>query len=190
MITLLRNCLPLLTFVFLAFSYTPGASAESAACSSKSGSRQCLICNCIFETEGEPLEGKIAVATVVFARSKGQAEFPANTLCGTIWQKSQFSWTIGYLGRTRMMTQKQMSTPQFNQCVRVADSMLAHPPVTGPLWYHADHVKPGWAKNVKFVRKIGNHIFYTDPKQPIFSIPTTLPTTFLSSPFKPSGAKQ
>ena len=31
----------------------------------------------------------------------------------------------------------------------------------GALWYHADYVKPSWAKHKKITTEIGDHIFYT-----------------------------
>ena len=35
-------------------------------------------------------------------------------------------------------------------------------PTAGALWYHADYVKPRWAKALSRGPKIGRHIFYVD----------------------------
>ena len=35
--------------------------------------------------------------------------------------------------------------------------------VQGATHYHADYVNPGWHRSMKFVKKIGRHIFYNDP---------------------------
>ena len=37
-------------------------------------------------------------------------------------------------------------------------------PTRGALWYHADYVKPSWAKALSRVTKIGRHIYYRHPQ--------------------------
>ncbi|NJP22432.1 MAG: cell wall hydrolase [Hydrococcus sp. CRU_1_1] len=105
-------------------------------------STQCdrFSCSDYFESKGESLAGQLAVARVVIARSKS-GRFPS-TLCGVVYQKSQFSFVRG----GGMPPISQASTHWRNA---VAISKIAlndswKSPVEGALFFHARHVSPGW----------------------------------------------
>ena len=50
----------------------------------------------------------------------------------------------------------------FNFALMIVQGKLRLLDITdGALWYHADYVKPSWAKHKKITTEIGDHIFYT-----------------------------
>ena len=119
-----------------------------------SAEERCLAGAVYFESKGESLAGQLAVARVVIARSKS-GRFPS-TLCGVVYQKSQFSFVRG----GGMPPISQASTHWRNA---VAISKIAlndswKSPVEGALFFHARHVSPGW--RLTRIGSIDNHIFY------------------------------
>lgn len=88
-------------FVFLVAYFTLSfAKANIISNCNVRDERTCMICNCFFETRGESLRGKHAVADVVMLRVR-MREFP-NSVCGVVHQNNQFSWTRE--GRSRPVT--------------------------------------------------------------------------------------
>lgn len=115
---------------------------------------RCLAGAVYFESKGEPLEGQMAVAHVVLNRVES-GRF-AGSVCGVVYQKSQFSFVRG--GRMPSIPE---GSEQWKTAVAVAKVALADAwdsPVGGALYFHADYVSPGWKR--ARVRTIGNHIFY------------------------------
>lgn len=188
----IRVSLFILTFVFICFGAT-SAFAQNNECkygTGADGNRQCLVCNCYFETIGESFEGKLAVAKVVLARLKSP-KFPLHanvehSICGMVYEPSQFSWTIGYRSKSRYM---KLPNDKFQQCQEAVDAAVRYPPRAGPIWYHADYVDPSWAKNLRspswaskngmvISRKtIGHHIFYSNAREPLYSWPSNFEQT-------------
>lgn len=119
-----------------------------------SGEERCLAGAVYFESKGEPLEGQMAVAHVILNRvSSGRF---AGSICGVVYQKSQFSFVRG--GRMPSIPE---GSEQWKTAVAVAKTALADAwdsPVGGAMYFHATYVSPGW--NRARVRTIGNHIFY------------------------------
>ena len=137
----------------------------------------CLAHNVYFEAKNQGTGGWLAVAFVTLNRVK-DSRFP-NTICEVVhqgpskpsWQnpekqipirhKCQFSWycdgkpdVIGSLERyseilafTNLMLGQAISTPMID----ITD---------GATHYHADYVKPAWAKTKTKTIEIGDHIFY------------------------------
>jgi hypothetical protein len=115
---------------------------------------RCLAGAVYFESKGESLAGQLAVARVVMARSKS-GRFPT-TLCGVVYQKSQFSFVRGG-------GMPPISTGSNNWRNAVAISKIAlndswKSPVEGALFFHARHVSPGW--RLTRLGSVDNHIFY------------------------------
>ena len=102
----------------------------------------CLAEAVYFEARGEPLEGQLAVARVVVARSRSGL-FPAS-YCGVVLQRSQFSFV-----RDGMMPQPNTNSWEWRNAVAIAQ--MAHEgrrsPVEGALYYHATSVSPGWNRH-------------------------------------------
>jgi spore germination cell wall hydrolase CwlJ-like protein len=119
-----------------------------------SAEERCLAGAVYFESKGESLPGQLAVARVVIARSKS-GRFPS-TLCGVVYQKSQFSFVRGG-------GMPPISTGSNHWRNAVAISKIAlndnwKSPVEGALFFHARHVSPGW--RLTRIGSVDNHIFY------------------------------
>ena len=115
---------------------------------------RCLAGAVYFESKGESLAGQLAVARVVIARAKS-GRFPT-TLCGVVYQKSQFSFVRGG-GMPPIAT----GSTQWRNAVAISRIALENSwksPVEGALFFHARHVSPGW--RLTRIGSIDNHIFY------------------------------
>ena len=114
----------------------------------------CLAGAVYFESKGESLPGQLAVARVVMARAKS-GRF-ASTLCGVVYQKSQFSFVRGN-------SMPRIDTGSNNWRNAVAISKIAlndgwESPVEGALFFHARRVSPGW--RLTRLGTVDNHVFY------------------------------
>jgi hypothetical protein len=115
---------------------------------------RCLAGAVYFESKGESLNGQLAVARVVMARSRS-GRFPTS-LCGVVYQKSQFSFVRGG-GMPPIAT----GSNNWRNAVAISKIALANSwksPVEGALFFHARHVSPGW--RLTRLGSIDNHIFY------------------------------
>lgn len=114
----------------------------------------CLAGAVYFEAKSESLNGQLAVARVIVARSKS-GRFP-NSYCGVVFQPSQFSFVRG-----RAMPGISKGSKQWKNAVAIAQ--IAHSgawssPVEGALFFHAAYVSPGW--KLRRVGRVENHVFY------------------------------
>lgn len=128
------------------------------SCERSNDSYLCMMCNCMREAAGEPLEGKKLVGEVVKTRVQSGNPWP-DTICDVIYQEKQFSWTIHQ--RDRRSLPRQMSSSMM-ECAVATDATI-NSPGNGMDHYHADYVKPGWARSTcgrAKKTKIGRHIFY------------------------------
>lgn len=123
-----------------------------------SQSLDCLSENIYMEANNQDVAGKVAVAQVTLNRvNSGKFR---NSICATIYQKAQFSWT---LEKPRALRVRDLKG--YNESREVAKKVLLEgfrlPSIQKSTYYHADYIAvPYWAKNMKRVAKIGNHIFY------------------------------
>jgi spore germination cell wall hydrolase CwlJ-like protein len=130
----------------------------------KLAEENCLARAIYFEARSESELGQIAVAKVVLNRVK-DPEYP-NTICGVVYQGSgrrnscQFSFACDGL------PDDVRSASAWSQAKRLAKKTIAGDAKVAALTtatnYHADYVKPKWAKSMKRLVKIGRHIFYED----------------------------
>lgn len=119
-----------------------------------SNEERCLAGAVYFESKGESLTGQLAVARVILARANS-GRFPA-TLCGVVFQKSQFSFVRG-AGMPPIRT----GSKDWQEAVAISKIALNDSwksPVEGALFFHARHVTPGW--RLTRIGSIDNHIFY------------------------------
>ncbi|MAH30074.1 MAG: hypothetical protein CL959_05290 [Euryarchaeota archaeon] len=116
----------------------------------------CLALNVYFEARGEDLASQYAVAEVTLNRV-ASPDFP-DEICEVVWQRKQFSWT--HDGKSDKPKDKRA----WRRAVSVAGFALEDDGynVVGysALFYHADYVRPYWAKTYERVGKVGRHIFY------------------------------
>ena len=113
----------------------------------------CLATGVFFESQGEPLEGQLAVAQVILNRASS-GRF-ATTACGVLTQPSQFSFV------RRGVIPVAPRTAGWRTAVAIARIARANDwqsPAPGALFFHARYVSPGWTRPV--VARLGNHIFY------------------------------
>jgi len=115
---------------------------------------RCLAGAVYFESKGESLAGQLAVARVVMARANS-GRFPT-TLCGVVFQKSQFSFVRG-----GDMPPIATGSTHWRNAVAISKIALNgswKSPVEGALFFHARHVSPGW--RLTRLGSVDNHIFY------------------------------
>lgn len=125
---------------------------------------QCLAMNIYHEARGESIEGRMAVAYVTLNRMASD-RFP-DSICAVVKQggetrrhRCQFSWWCD--GRSdRPLDQQAWHDSVFSAIDAV---MFSQHDTTGKaLFYHADYVKPSWARKMTRTSRIGRHIFYRD----------------------------
>jgi spore germination cell wall hydrolase CwlJ-like protein len=128
----------------------------------------CLAQNIYYEARGSNLADQAAVADVVLNRVK-DTRYP-NTVCEVVHQgrkhangtmkrnQCQFSWYCD--GKSDYPTNKD-SWASAQQTAYMMLYLEQFRGITeGSTHYHADYVKPKWAKELQLVGRIGEHIFY------------------------------
>ena len=114
----------------------------------------CLAKNVYYEAGVESIEGKYAVAQVTINRLKAQRW--GNSICKVVHAPKQFSWTLRKhheKPRGAAWEDSRQVAAHILSGARVRPLLTAH-------HYHADYVRPKWAKNVAKIQQIGRHIFY------------------------------
>ena len=109
---------------------------------------KCLADNVYYEARGEPFEGQKMVARVVINRTLDE-HYPSD-VCAVVYQPYQFSWTL--------KKQKLPNIEQYEIAKLAVLEGLHHP--TEAIFYHAERVRPGWAKAKEFLEQQGKHRFY------------------------------
>lgn len=125
---------------------------------------KCLAEAIYFEARSEPERGQIAVAQVVLNRLKNPA-YP-NTICGVVYQNKhkrnacQFSFACD--GIPDRITEKGAWERSQALARRIMNDerTLYLDKVGASTHYHAQYVKPRWARFMNRKEKIGLHIFY------------------------------
>jgi spore germination cell wall hydrolase CwlJ-like protein len=124
--------------------------------------QRCLAEAIYFEARSEPEAGQAAVAQVVLNRVNSGL-YPSS-VCGVVYQNRnrhlacQFSFACE--GRSLRITEPD----SWRQAVRVArqvtDGTTYLADIGDATHYHANYVRPFWAKRLKRMDRIGHHIFY------------------------------
>lgn len=114
----------------------------------------CLAGAIYFESKSESLDGQLAVARVIVARSRS-GRFPAS-YCGVVYQPSQFSFVRG--GAMPPINKSSRDWQDAVRIARIADEGTWKSPVEGALFFHAARVSPGW--RLTRLARIGGHVFY------------------------------
>ena len=126
---------------------------ETMVAEAEDAQHRCLAQGVFYESRAESLEGQLAVAHVILNRARS-GRF-ADTVCGVLTQRGQFSFVRG----------GAIPTPrdgaQWRTALTIAQIAMEDDwasPVPGALFFHATRVSPGW--NRTRMGRIGNHIFY------------------------------
>jgi len=124
--------------------------------SSEPGSRQleCLAAGIYFESKSEPLAGQLAVGDVIANRAES-GRF-ADTYCGVLFQRGQFSFVHGHSWPNIRKESRQWKTAVA--IARIVDQDLKDSAAEGALYFHARRVHPAWHRQQ--VASIGNHVFF------------------------------
>ena len=142
--------------IFPVISHQQPLSTEQEVSMDLGQQIECMAKNLYYEAAMEPFEGKLAVAQVTMNRTQSP-QFP-KTVCGVVYQKGQFSWVTE---KVKGITNKYA----WEECMIVARKALTehklHDTIyrTKAMYYHNTTVNPAW--KLKYVAKIGNHLFYT-----------------------------
>lgn len=114
----------------------------------------CLAMNIYFESRAEPLPGQYAVAEVTLRRAKRAG----TSVCETVFQDAQFSWTRHSDGF------KVDNAVAWDTATRVAREVVRKPTdfSKGATHFHATYVAPSWSNKLCVTTRIGRHIFYKE----------------------------
>jgi len=115
----------------------------------------CLALNIYHEARDQSLAGQVAVAQVVINRVLHK-DYPS-TVCSVVKQRNQFSWLWDDI------SDKPYEKEAWILSKRVAKTVLDGVTieiVEGATHYHATSVNPSWAKKLKKIVQIDDHIFY------------------------------
>lgn len=124
--------------------------------------RRCLAEAVYFESRSEPETGQAAVAQVVLNRVSSGL-YPSS-VCGVVYQNRthykacQFSFACE--GRSLRVTDQE----SWATAVRVANAVMNGSTYIADVGrsthYHANYVRPRWARSLTRMDRIGRHIFY------------------------------
>lgn len=119
----------------------------------------------VAEAEGEPLEGRVAVAHV--AKNRLKAKVWGDTYSKVILAPKQFSCFNENDPRfkvcLRLLHNDRDDDPLWKECKYLALGVVAgliRDNTKGATHYHTTAVHPYWADSMKEVKQINNHIFY------------------------------
>jgi spore germination cell wall hydrolase CwlJ-like protein len=124
--------------------------------------QRCLAEAVYFEARSEPEEGQAAVAQVVLNRVRSGL-YPGS-ICGVVYQNRHrhlaCQFTFACEGKSLRISDRD----SWASAKRVAESVLEGrtylEDVGSSTHYHADYVRPRWARKLKKMDVIGRHIFY------------------------------
>ena len=120
----------------------------------------CMAKNLYYEAAMEPYEGKLAVAQVTMNRANS-SKFPS-TICEVVYQKTGSTYQFSWVGEKVSEVRNKYA---WEECLIVARKALTEAKLhdtiyrTQAMYYHNTSVNPAW--KLKYVAKIGNHLFYT-----------------------------
>ena len=123
---------------------------------------KCLAEAIYFESRSEPEEGQAAVAQVVLNRARSGL-YPTS-ICGVVYQNRhrrnacQFSFACE--GKALRVTEGESWRTASRIAREVLEGKTYVSDVGASTHYHANYVKPRWARALKKMDVIGHHIFY------------------------------
>jgi len=112
-----------------------------------------------FEARGEPFKGQVAVGHVIMNRVENR-DASVTEIVKAPWQ---FSWMNPGAERSRKVTDFDALVTCFKAALTCQAERLDGKDFFGADHYFGDYIpKPSWARDMKFVKKIGKHLFYKD----------------------------
>lgn len=125
---------------------------------------ECLARAVYFEARSESELGQLAVAKVILNRVK-DPDYP-KTICGVVYQGSgrrnscQFSFACDGLPDDVKSASAWANSKRIAQKAIAGDASVAA--LGSATNYHADYVRPRWAKTMRRMIQIGHHVFYEE----------------------------
>lgn len=125
---------------------------------------KCLSDNVYYEAPSESYQGRLAVATVTLNRAESK-HFP-NTICGVVYQRNkrgcQFSWVCE--------KPRKKDPVLYAKAEEVAEAALyknerAKGVESAVYFHHVRLGRPVWTLDLKRLKSIGAHVFYSWRKQ-------------------------
>jgi spore germination cell wall hydrolase CwlJ-like protein len=124
--------------------------------------QRCLAEAVYFEARSEPEEGQAAVAQVVLNRAKSGL-YPSS-ICGVVYQNRHrhlaCQFTFACEGKSLRITDGESWRTATRVATAVLEGKTYLAEVGASTHYHADYVRPRWARKLKKMDTIGRHIFY------------------------------
>jgi spore germination cell wall hydrolase CwlJ-like protein len=124
--------------------------------------QRCLAEAVYFEARSEPEEGQAAVAQVVLNRMKSGL-YPSS-ICGVVYQNRHRHFACQFTFACEGKSLRISDQESWQSASRIAKEVLEGKTyladVGAATHYHADYVRPRWAKRLKKMDVIGRHIFY------------------------------
>jgi spore germination cell wall hydrolase CwlJ-like protein len=161
-----------------ALTLMPAAYADDASLGAKQFKHQeafCLAQNVYHEARNQPAAGQMAVMSVTINRVNDE-RFP-NTICEVVYEgpsrpswkgtgemipirhRCQFSWYCD--GKSDTAHDKETFNEILLLSQMVIDGTITLMDITeGATHYHADYVRPSWARTKTKTIEIEDHIFY------------------------------
>lgn len=116
----------------------------------------CLSLALYHESRGEPHQGQLMVAAVIVNRVVSD-RFP-DDMCEVVMQPRQFS----FVRKGKIPTPKDAKA--WKAAHNLAEQILTDTRILPPTMadhFHTTSVKPVWRKDLKKLKRVGNHIFYS-----------------------------
>jgi spore germination cell wall hydrolase CwlJ-like protein len=124
--------------------------------------QKCLAEAVYFEARSEPVEGQAAVAQVILNRVRSGL-YP-ESVCGVVYQNRHrhlaCQFTFACEGKSLRVTDPDSWETAKRVAREVTEGRTYLAEVGGATHYHADYVRPTWARRLKKMDIIGRHIFY------------------------------
>lgn len=125
--------------------------------------QRCLAEAVYFEARSEPEAGQAAVAQVVLNRVKSGL-YPAS-VCGVVYQNRNrhlaCQFTFACEGKALRVSEPDAWQTAVRIAREVTEGKTYLAEVGSSTHYHANYVRPYWAKRLKRMDVIGRHVFYT-----------------------------
>jgi spore germination cell wall hydrolase CwlJ-like protein len=126
---------------------------------------KCLATAVYFEARGESERGQIAVAQVVLNRVF--SGYYPTTVCGVVYQNAHRHLACQFTFACDGIPDRVTEAEAWERAKRIAqetlDGKLWLPEVGKATHYHAYWVRPGWARTMHKLHKLGVHTFYRPP---------------------------
>lgn len=145
--------------IFFLLYILPVEAAQFDCDKIRDDEKVCLACNLYHEARGETDSGIMAVAIVTLNRVRSPA-YP-NSICGVVWQKSQFSWTDDSQTDRIFELEKWLVVNQITRMMLDKTITVEVPNIDKDvLWYHRYDINPHWSRNMTAIAQFGNHRFF------------------------------